>query len=76
MNVALKWLLNFDWLSGFPTPAAKWIFLGLFIAIGVVVCLIPRDYIYEGLEHPRWYHNLKLWAIGALLTIFVTYAIF
>ena len=69
-------MLNFDWLAGIPMGVAKWIFLVLFILIGLLVNTIPKDYIYEGVEKPRWYHNLKWWAWGVLAFIFVTYYIF
>ncbi|MHC4568637.1 MAG: hypothetical protein ACYTE3_23110 [Planctomycetota bacterium] len=38
--------------------------------------MLPKDYIYEGVENPRWWHNLKLWATGVLAVIFVTYVLF
>ena len=69
-------MLNFDWLAGLPIGAAKWVFLGLFIAIGLIVLTIPTEYVYEGVEQPRWWHNLKLWALGLLAFIFVTYYVF
>ena len=56
-------MLNFDWLSGVSIETAKWIFLSLFIAIGVVVCFIPSDYVFEVVEKRRcWLHG---WAITA-----------
>ena len=61
------------WLSA---DAAKNIFLVLFVLIGILVWLLPKDYIYEGIENPRWRHNLKLWATGVLAMIFATYLIF
>jgi len=69
-------MLNFDWLTGIPMGAAKGVFLVLFAVIGLLVLMIPSDYIYEGLENPRWWHNLKLWAIADLAFIFITYYIF
>ena len=66
-------MLNFDWLRGVSPAAAKWVFLGLFILSGVLVALIPKAYIYEGVEKPRWWHNLKLWALGVLAIIFTIY---
>lgn len=69
-------MLNFDWLKGVSPTAAKAVFLVLFIVIGLLVSMIPKAYIYQGLEHPRWWHNLKLWAWGVLLSIFITYCIF
>jgi hypothetical protein len=69
-------MLNFDWLRGVSPTAAKGVFLVLFIVIGLLVLMIPKAYIYQGLAHPRWYHNLKLWAWGVLLFIFVTYCAF
>lgn len=69
-------MLNFDWLSGVSMGAAKCVFFALFAVIGLLVLAIPKDYVYEGLENPRWWHNLKLWAIGVLLFISVTYYIF
>jgi len=73
---ALKYLLNFEWLTGVGIGASKNVFLVLFIMIGILVLLIPKDYIYEGIENRRWWHNLKLWAIGDLAFIFITYYIF
>ena len=53
---------------------------GLVIAIwafsGLLVLLTPRAYIYEGVENPRWWHNLKLWAWGVLAIIFTIYYLF
>ena len=69
-------MLNFDWLSGVPMSAARGVFLVLFVIIGLLVLLVPSDSIYEGVAQRRWWHNLKLWAIGVLALIFVTYCIF
>jgi len=41
-----------------------------------LVLLIPNDYIYKGLKKRRWWLNLKLWALGDLAFIFITYYIF
>ena len=69
-------MLNFDWLGGVSPTAAKAVFLGLFLVCGLLVTLLPREYVYEGVEHPRWWHNLKLWAFGVLAIIFTIYYIF
>lgn len=69
-------MLNFDWLAGIPMDVAVWIFLSLFILIGILVMFVPREFIYQGVEHPRWWHNLKIWAIGDLVLIFLIYYIF
>lgn len=69
-------MLNFDWLQRVSPAAAKAVFLVLFIVIGLLVLMIPKAYIYQGLEHPRWWHNLKLWAWGVLSFIFVVYCVF
>jgi hypothetical protein len=68
--------LNFDFLRDVPPAAAKGIFLGLFIVSGLLVLMIPKKSIYEGVEDPRWWHNLKLWALGVLTIIFTIYVIF
>lgn len=73
---SLERVLNFDWLRAVPPTGAKAVFLILFVVIGVLVLMIPRQHIYEGVERPRWWHNLKLWAIGVLLMIFATYYVF
>ena len=72
----LIYLLNFEWLTHVSIGLAKSVFLVLFVLIGVLVLFIPSDYIYEGIEKRRWWHNLKLWAIGDLAFIFITYYIF
>jgi hypothetical protein len=69
-------MLNFDWLRGVSPGQAKLVFLVLFVVIGLLVLMVPKEYMYEGLECPRWWHNLKLWAWGVLLFIFVTYCVF
>jgi len=66
-------MLNFDWLRDVSPAAAKAAFLGLFVLSGLLVLLIPKEYIYEGVENPRWWHNLKLWALGVLAIIFTIY---
>ena len=69
-------MLNFEWLSGVSLETAKWVFLVLFIAIGVLVLMIPADYVFEGARKRRWWYDLRLWAIGVLASIFFTYYIF
>jgi hypothetical protein len=69
-------MLNFDWLKGVSPAAAKMIFLGLFLVSGLLVMMIPKEYIYEGVTSPRWWHNLKLWALGVLAIIFTIYYTF
>jgi hypothetical protein len=76
MLKALKYILNFEWLSGLSIGAAKSVFLALFVLIGILVLLIPNDYIYQGVEKRRWWLNLKLWALADLALIFFTYYIF
>ena len=71
-------MLNFDWASGISQESAKLIFYVLFILIGILVLLIPKDYVYEGVEEEdrHWWMNLKLWAITVLAFLFLTYLIF
>ncbi|MEK7994828.1 MAG: hypothetical protein AAB403_13575 [Planctomycetota bacterium] len=69
-------MLNFDWLRGVSPAAAKGVFLTLFIVSGLLVLMIPKASIYEGVENPQWWHNLKLWALGVLAIIFTIYSIF
>ena len=73
---AIRYVLNFDWLAGLSVGAAKNAFLGLFVFIGILVLLIPNDYIFKGVNKRKWWLNLKLWALGDLALIFVTYYIF
>jgi|AntAceMinimDraft_8_1070364.scaffolds.fasta_scaffold49889_2 hypothetical protein len=71
-------MLNFDWASGISQESAKLVFYVLFILIGILVLLIPKDYVYEGVEEEdrHWWMNLKLWAITVLAFLFLTYLIF
>ena len=69
-------MLNFDWLAWVPLSAARGVFLALFVVIGLLVWRVPNAAIYEGVEHPRWWHNLKLWAWFVLAVIFATYSVF
>jgi hypothetical protein len=72
----MKTILNFDWLRWISIDNAKYIFLVLFFVIDKLVWMLPDDYIYEGIENPKWWHNLKLWATGVLAMIFITYLLF
>ncbi|MBL7188003.1 MAG: hypothetical protein ISS70_16895 [Phycisphaerae bacterium] len=76
MLKVVKYVLNFEWLSGLSIGAAKNVFLVLFVLIGILVLLIPNDYIYQGVKKRRWWLNLKLWALADLALIFFTYYIF
>ena len=69
-------MLNFDWLAGLSPEATRWVFLGLFIAIGLLVWRVPNDYVYAGVTDRRWWYNLKIWATFVLALIFVTYYVF
>ena len=76
MLKAIRYVLNFDWLAGLSVGTAKNVFLSLFVFIGILVLLIPNDYIYKGVTKRKWWLNLKLWALGDLALIFITYYIF
>ena len=69
-------MLNFNWLADVPVDSARWIFLILYMLIAFSILFIPKKFIYEGLYKIRWYHNLKIWAIGLLAFIFIVYYIF
>lgn len=43
-------MLNFDWLSGISQETAKMIFMALYGIIGILVLMVPNDYMYAGLE--------------------------
>lgn len=71
-------MFNFDWLSDVSTETAKMIFFGIYLLIGLLVLLLPTDYIYAGLEKEdrHWYNNLKLWSwavLGILATIYYNF---
>ncbi|MFZ2146977.1 MAG: hypothetical protein WAV28_07135 [Sedimentisphaerales bacterium] len=76
MLKAITYILNFEWLAGVSIGAAKNVFLALYVLIGVLVLLIPNDYIFQGMKKRKWWLNLKLWALGDLAFIFITYYIF
>lgn len=71
-------MLNFDWLSDVSPEMAKMVFFVLFGLIGVLVLLIPNDYVYEGIkkEDRHWWNNLKLWSLGVLSILAFVYYIF
>ncbi len=76
MLKAIRYVLNFEWLADVSMGAAKNVFLVLFVLIGILVLLIPNDYIFKGAKKRKWWFNLKLWALGDLAFIFITYYIF
>jgi len=61
-------MFNFDWLSSVSQETAKMIFLSLYGVIGILVLLLPTEYVYEGIakEDRRWWNNLKLWSLSVL----------
>jgi hypothetical protein len=69
-------VLNFDWLAWVPMNAARGVFLALFVLIGLLVSRVPASVVYEGVENPRWWHDLRLWAWFVLGVIFLTYVVF
>ena len=69
-------MLNFNFFADVSAETAKWVFLSLYILIGVAVMFIPNKFLYEGLTKIRWYHNLKIWTVGLLSFIFVVYYMF
>lgn len=76
MLKAIRYVLNFEWLAGVSMGAAKNVFLVLFVLIGILVLLIPNDYIFKGAKKRKWWFNLKIWALVDLTFIFITYYIF
>ena len=76
MLKVIRYVLNFEWLAGVSLGAAKNVFLILFVLIGILVLLIPNDYVFKGAKKRKWWFNLKLWALCDLTFIFITYYIF
>ena len=76
MLKAIRYVINFEWLAGVSLGAAKNVFLVLFVLIGILVLLIPNDYVFKGAKKRKWWFNLKLWALCDLAFIFITYYIF
>ncbi len=71
-------MFNFDWLSDISQETAKIIFLCLYAVIGLLVLLLPNEYIYQGMvkENRHWWNNLKLWAIAVLSILAAIYSHF
>ena len=68
-------MLNFDWLSEISSETAKMIFFSVYVLIGILVLLLPNDYLYEGIkkEDQHWYNNLKIWALTVLSILATIY---
>lgn len=68
-------MLNFDWLSEVSAETAKMVFFTMYLIIGILVLLIPNDYIYAGLkkEDRVWYNNLKIWSLSVLAILATIY---
>lgn len=71
-------MLNFDWLSGISQETAKMVFFSLYVFIGLMVLIIPNEYIFQGVakEERFWYKNLKLWALAVLGVLATIYYLF
>lgn len=71
-------MFNFDWLSGISQETAKIIFLCLYAVIGLLLLLLPNEYIYQGVakENRHWWNNLKLWSIAVLSILAAIYTHF
>lgn len=71
-------MFNFDWLSGISQEGAKYVFLSLYVLIGVLVLFVPTEYAYQGIrkEDRHWWNNLKVWSIFVLSILFSIYCFF
>ena len=71
-------MFNFDWLSGISQESAKYVFLSMYVLIGILVLFVPNEYAYEGIKKAdrHWWNNLKLWSIFVLSVLFCIYYIF
>ncbi len=56
-------MLDFDWLADLPPFWARAMVIGFFLAALVFALTRRRSDIFEGVERPRWYMNLKLWVL-------------
>lgn len=68
-------MLNFDWLSEVSSETVKMIFIGLYFLIGVLVFMLPNEYVYEGVkkEDRHWWNNLKIWSVAVLSILAAVY---
>lgn len=69
-------MLNFSYLNDIPETGVKLIFFLLFLIAAILIYMIPKEYITSGVEKPKWYHNLKFWAVGVLSILSFLHIIF
>jgi hypothetical protein len=71
------WIKPLDaWLIGLPDWAGRASAAGLFIAAGIWVLTLKRDYIYRGAADQARWRDLRIWALVALLPYVVLYLAF
>lgn len=69
-------MLNFEFLSQISAGTAKMIIIALFGIIIGLVWLVRRDFILQGVDRPRGWHNLRLWATVVVLLLASIYLYF
>lgn len=69
-------MLNFDWLIWITPGQARWIILGMYLAILAAIWRIPNSYLFQGAPNQKIWRNLKFWAALAIASQLFVYAYF
>ena len=59
-----------------PLSAARWLFIGLFLALMAWVVQLPSSQTTPPGRRCAWYEDLKIWAWLALMFQVVVYSVF
>lgn len=59
-----------------PLSLARWLFIGLFLALMYWVLQLPTREVTPQGRQSRWYEDLRLWAWVSLMCQVVIYAVF
>jgi hypothetical protein len=70
VNLMQPWLL----IAAAPAWAGKAAFIGAFLALVVVLVLLPPRLAGESAGRPPWWRNVRFWAILIALTQIALYA--
>ena len=65
----------FEWVQDLPIVSAKIISFLTFIAVGLWVWTLPKDYVYQGVSKKSKKYDLRIWGTLLMAIQFVIYII-
>jgi len=63
------------WLGSLPMSVAMACTIGLYVAAGIWIWTLKKEFVFRGAPSRKWWYDLRLWATVILLPYIAVYVL-